>query len=142
VIYRYRIREADGSEAGEAHYAVLIQPGETIHASDGRKLRVVNGVAVDRCDRLEVVRYDVVSGVAGGSFVRGTVLASVQDDLAAAGVEDVSFEIVSGVLVGVGFVVEAESIEDAERLACEVMWATSLERVGLPAVSEQTRQLV
>ena len=84
-----------------------------------------------------MVRYDVVSGVAGGSFARGTVLVSVQDDLAAAGVEDVSFEIVSGVLVGVGFVVEAESIEDAERLACEVMWATSLERVGLPAVSER-----
>ena len=34
VIYRYRLYAADGSEAGEAHYAVLIQPGETIHASD------------------------------------------------------------------------------------------------------------
>jgi hypothetical protein len=31
----------DGSEAGEAHYAVLIQPGETIWTSDGRKLRVL-----------------------------------------------------------------------------------------------------
>ena len=80
--------------------------------------------------------------MAGGSFARGNVLAAVQDDLAAAGVDDVSFEIVSGVLVGVGFVVEAESAEDAERLACEAMWATSLERVGLPAVTEQTRQLV
>ena len=41
MIYRYRIFEADGSDAGEAHYAVLIQPGETIHAGDGRTLRVL-----------------------------------------------------------------------------------------------------
>ena len=33
-----------------AHYAVLIQPGETIHASDGRKLRVVDVVAVEEPD--------------------------------------------------------------------------------------------
>ena len=47
MIYRYRISEADGSDAGEAHYAVLIQPGETIHASDGRKLRVIAVVATE-----------------------------------------------------------------------------------------------
>ena len=41
MIYRYRLYAADGSDAGEAHYAVLIQPGETIHASDGRKLHVL-----------------------------------------------------------------------------------------------------
>jgi hypothetical protein len=44
VIYRYRIREADGTDAGEAHYAVLIQPGQTIRASDGRTLRVLEVV--------------------------------------------------------------------------------------------------
>jgi hypothetical protein len=41
MIGRYRIFEADGSDAGEAHYAVLIQAGETIYAGDGRKLRVL-----------------------------------------------------------------------------------------------------
>jgi hypothetical protein len=35
------IFEADDSDASEAHNAVLIQPGETIHASDGRKLLVL-----------------------------------------------------------------------------------------------------
>ena len=44
MLYRYRIFETDGSEAGEAHYAVLIQPGETIHAGDGRRLRVLEVV--------------------------------------------------------------------------------------------------
>ena len=39
-----RLYAADGRDAGEAHYAVLIQPGETIHASDGRKLRVLEVV--------------------------------------------------------------------------------------------------
>lgn len=47
MLYRYRIFETDGSEAGEAHYAVLIQPGETIHASDGRKLRVLEVVPTE-----------------------------------------------------------------------------------------------
>ena len=37
VIYRYRLYAADGSDAGEAHYAVLIQPGETIHATGGQR---------------------------------------------------------------------------------------------------------
>ena len=41
MIYRYRLYAADGSEAGDARYAVLIQSGETIHASDGSKLRVL-----------------------------------------------------------------------------------------------------
>ncbi len=45
MIYRYRLYAADGSDAGKAHYAVLIQPGETIHASDGCKLRVIDVVA-------------------------------------------------------------------------------------------------
>jgi hypothetical protein len=29
MLYRYRLYLEDGSDAGEAHYAVLIQPGET-----------------------------------------------------------------------------------------------------------------
>jgi hypothetical protein len=88
------------------------------------------------------MRYYVASGVAGGSFARSNLIAEVQDDLAAAGADDVSFEIVSGVLVGVVFALEADSAEDAERVACEMMWTTSLERVGQLVVSEPTPQLV
>ena len=47
MIYRYRLYAADGSDAGEAYYAVLIQPGETIHASDGGKLHVLKVVQTD-----------------------------------------------------------------------------------------------
>ena len=54
MIYRYRLYAADGRDAGEAHYAVLIQPGETIHAGDGRKLRVLEVVA-DQDDSDEYV---------------------------------------------------------------------------------------
>jgi hypothetical protein len=30
MLYRYRLHDADGNEAGEAHYAVKIEPGKTI----------------------------------------------------------------------------------------------------------------
>ncbi len=46
-MYRYRLCEVDGSEAGEAHYAVLIEPGETIWTGEGRKLYVVDVVPVE-----------------------------------------------------------------------------------------------
>ena len=41
-MFRYRLYLEDGSDAGEAHYAVMIQPGETIRTGDGRKLRVLD----------------------------------------------------------------------------------------------------
>jgi len=47
MLYRYRLYLEDGSEAGEAHCAVMIQPGETIWTGDGRKLRVVDVVPVE-----------------------------------------------------------------------------------------------
>jgi hypothetical protein len=34
MLYRYRLFEVDGSEAGEAHYAVLIELGEQGHEPD------------------------------------------------------------------------------------------------------------
>ncbi len=46
-MYHYKLYDADGGEAGEAHYAVLIEPGETIWTGDGRKLRVLDVVPVD-----------------------------------------------------------------------------------------------
>jgi hypothetical protein len=36
MFYRYRLFEVDRSEAGEAHYAVLIEAGEVIFTGDGR----------------------------------------------------------------------------------------------------------
>ena len=45
-MYRYRLHTADGSDAGEARYAVLIEPGETIRTGDGRLLRVLDVVPV------------------------------------------------------------------------------------------------
>jgi hypothetical protein len=50
VLYRYKLYEVDGSEAGEAHYAALIDAGETIWTGDGRKLRVVDVVPVEEED--------------------------------------------------------------------------------------------
>ena len=35
MIYPYRLCNADGSDAGETYYTVLIQPCETIWACDG-----------------------------------------------------------------------------------------------------------
>jgi hypothetical protein len=49
-IYRYRLFDVDGAEAGEAHYAVPIEPGETIWTGDGRKLRVLDVVPVEEED--------------------------------------------------------------------------------------------
>jgi hypothetical protein len=47
MIYRYRLYLEDGSEAGEAHYAVTIEAGEIIWTGDGRKLRVIAVVPTD-----------------------------------------------------------------------------------------------
>jgi hypothetical protein len=47
VFYKYRLHEADGSDAGEAHYAFIVKPGETIVTGAGRKLRVLSVVPVE-----------------------------------------------------------------------------------------------
>jgi hypothetical protein len=72
----------------------------------------------------------VVTEVAGGSFATATRLAAIEAELAAAGADDVSLEIVSGVLVGIGFSVDVETVEQAGKRAEEVLWVSSLERVG------------
>jgi hypothetical protein len=76
------------------------------------------------------VRFYAVTGVAGGSFATGKRLAEIEAELAAAGAGDVSLEIVSGVLVGIGFSIKAETLDKAGTRAEEVLWGTSLERVG------------
>ena len=50
MVYRYRLHYEDGSDAGEAHYAVGINPGETIWTGDGRKLHVLDVVPVEEED--------------------------------------------------------------------------------------------
>ena len=59
---RYRLYLEDGNEAGEAQYAVLIQPVETIWTGDGRKLRVVDVVPVEE-DSAEFARLLTVEAV-------------------------------------------------------------------------------
>jgi hypothetical protein len=46
-VYRYRLLDADGADKGEAYYALLVEPGETILTGDGRKLRVLDVVPID-----------------------------------------------------------------------------------------------
>jgi hypothetical protein len=46
-VYHYKLHYPDGSEAGEATYAVLISPGEEILTGDGRKLRVLDLVPTE-----------------------------------------------------------------------------------------------
>ena len=83
-----------------------------------------------RCASIVVVRFHAATGVAGGGFATGRHLAEIEAELAAAGAEDVSMEIVSGVLVGIGFSIGAETVDKAGTRAEEVLWAASLERVG------------
>jgi hypothetical protein len=46
----YRLFEADGSDAGEIHLAVLVKPGETIFLGPGSEPRVVDLVLVEEDD--------------------------------------------------------------------------------------------
>lgn len=50
MFYKYKLHEADGSDAGEAHYAFIVKPGETILTGAGRKLRVLSVVPVEQED--------------------------------------------------------------------------------------------
>ena len=74
--------------------------------------------------------FYAVTGVAGGGFATGKRLAAVRADLVAAGAAEVDLEIVSGVVVGVGFAFAAETVEQAGERARQMLWVTSLERVG------------
>lgn len=66
MLYRYRLFNEDGTEAGEAHYAVGIKPGETIWTGDGRKLRVLDVVPVDEQDSpyVGLLKVEAVESVA------------------------------------------------------------------------------
>jgi len=45
--FRYRLYNAEGTEAGEAEYVVRIKLGKIIWTGDGRKLRVLDFVPAD-----------------------------------------------------------------------------------------------
>ena len=59
--HRYRLCNADGSEAGHAEYAVQIRPGEIIWTGDGRKLRVLDLVPGDGVDYVGLLKVQAAS---------------------------------------------------------------------------------
>ena len=76
------------------------------------------------------MRYHAVTEVAGSGFSTATLLAAIQADLVAAGATDVNLEIVSGILVGVGFALDAETVEQAYEQAQQMLLEITLEHVG------------
>jgi hypothetical protein len=57
---------ADGSDAGQAEYAVNIKPDEIIQTGDGRKLRVLAAIPVDE-ERSPFVGLLMVESAASSS---------------------------------------------------------------------------
>ena len=54
-MFRYRVHLEDGSDAGEATYAQVIQLGDEIHLAAGQRFRVLDVVPFDEEDELPVV---------------------------------------------------------------------------------------
>jgi hypothetical protein len=54
-VFRYRLHSADGDDLGEATYAVMIKPGEEIHANSGQRLRVLAVVPFEEEDESPLV---------------------------------------------------------------------------------------
>jgi hypothetical protein len=54
--YTYRLHFADGSDAGEVRYAVLVKVGEEILVGNGRRFRVLGVVPFEKEDGLPLVR--------------------------------------------------------------------------------------
>ena len=46
-MFTYKLRLADGTDAGQATYAVPIKPGDEVNMGNGRRLRVLDVVPVD-----------------------------------------------------------------------------------------------
>ena len=45
--FRYRLFDVDGSDIGDAGYALIVRPGDLISTLDGRELRVTALVSLD-----------------------------------------------------------------------------------------------
>jgi 6-phosphogluconate dehydrogenase (decarboxylating) len=82
------------------------------------------------------VRYHASTEIADARFTSAARLEEIEAELVSAGAADVSFEIVSGVLVGVGFSIKADTIDRAWTRVEEILWAASLERVGPLDIAE------
>ena len=54
-MFRYQLHLADGTNAGEATYAVMIKPGDEIHVGAGQRFRVVDLVTFDENDESPLV---------------------------------------------------------------------------------------
>lgn len=46
-MFKYRLHWEDGSDAGDAEYAVNIKPGEIVWLRDGKQARVLDLVPID-----------------------------------------------------------------------------------------------
>jgi len=46
-MFTYRLHFEDGSDAGEATYAVMVKPGEEILVGNGRRFRVLELVPIE-----------------------------------------------------------------------------------------------
>jgi hypothetical protein len=55
AMFTYRLHLEDGSDAGEATYAVVIRPGEEIHLGNGRRFRVLDVVPFEEEDESSFV---------------------------------------------------------------------------------------
>jgi hypothetical protein len=49
-MFTYRLHLEDGSDAGDATYSVMIQPGEEIMVGNGRRFRVLDLIPVENED--------------------------------------------------------------------------------------------
>jgi hypothetical protein len=49
-MFAYRMHYADGSDAGEGTYSVMLKPGEEIFVGNGRRLRVLAAVSFEEQD--------------------------------------------------------------------------------------------
>jgi hypothetical protein len=55
LMYTYRLHLTDGSDAGQATYAVLVRPGEEILVGNGRRFRVLDVVPFEEEDESPLV---------------------------------------------------------------------------------------
>jgi hypothetical protein len=63
-MFRYRLHLEDGSDAGEATYAVMVKPGEAILVGNGRRFRVLDVVPFDEEDESPFVGLLQVEAIA------------------------------------------------------------------------------
>jgi hypothetical protein len=76
------------------------------------------------------VRYHAATEISDGRFATAARREEVHAELASAGAGDILLEILSGVLVGIRFSIDVYAAARAATRVEEILWATSLVRVG------------